>query len=353
MDKNRIEEALRGVIHPVKEQDVVSLGMVEDIKVEEGVVRMRLVFPSPDPFSSSIKKNCEQVILDAFPSGEKPKIYVMELVRERKIQKRVNLELGQEEIANVGHIIAISSTKGGVGKSTVAVNLAVALAREGFRVGLADADVYGPSVPKMTGTEGYSPMIDDSSGKEIILPVEKFGIKWMSIGYFIQPGQPLIWRGPMASNALKQMILQVRWGELDFLLIDLPPGTGDIHISVVQDIPISGAIVVSTPQEVAIADVEKGMNMFRTKDISKPVLGIVENMSWFTPEELPGNKYYIFGKDGCKKLAEKFDIPILAQIPIVMSIREGGDKGAPVTMKDGEGSAAFRCLADKIIDLYK
>jgi ATP-binding protein involved in chromosome partitioning len=353
MDKNRIEEALRGVIHPVKEQDVVSLGMVEDIKVEEGVVRMRLVFPSPDPFSSSIKKNCEQEILDAFPSGEKPKIYVMELVRERKIQKRVNLELGQEEIANVGHIIAISSTKGGVGKSTVAVNLAVALAREGFRVGLADADVYGPSVPKMTGTEGYSPMIDDSSGKEIILPVEKFGIKWMSIGYFIQPGQPLIWRGPMASNALKQMILQVRWGELDFLLIDLPPGTGDIHISVVQDIPISGAIVVSTPQEVAIADVEKGMNMFRTKDISKPVLGIVENMSWFTPEELPGNKYYIFGKDGCKKLAEKFDIPILAQIPIVMSIREGGDKGAPVTMKDGEGSAAFRCLADKIIDLYK
>lgn len=351
MDIKRVEEALRGVIHPVKEQDIISLNMVEDIKAEGGVVKFKLVFPSPDPLSSSIKKSCEKAIKDAFP-GEEPGVRIMELVRERKIAKRLNLELGQEQIANVGHIIAVSSTKGGVGKSTVAVNLAVALAREGFRVGLADADVYGPSIPKMTGTEGEMPMVDDSSGKEIIVPVEKFGIKWMSIGYFIQPGQPLIWRGPMASNALKQMVLQVKWGELDFLLIDLPPGTGDIHISVVQDIPISGAIVVTTPQEVALADVEKGMNMFKNKDISKPVIGVVENMSWFTPEELPGNRYYIFGKGGGKKLSEKFGIPLLAQIPIVLSIRENGDSGTPAAMKEGEGREAFRALAGKIIEIY-
>ncbi|MCK9304776.1 MAG: Mrp/NBP35 family ATP-binding protein [Bacteroidales bacterium] len=352
MDIKRVEEALRGVIHPVKEQDVISLNMIEDIKTEGGVIKFKLVFPSPDPLSSSVKKSCEKAILDAFP-GENPVIRIMELVRERKITKRLNLELGQEQIADVGHIIAVSSTKGGVGKSTVAVNLAVALAREGFRVGLADADVYGPSVPKMTATEGEMPMVDNTSGQEIIVPVEKFGIKWMSIGYFVQPGQPLIWRGPMASNALKQMVLQVKWGELDFLLIDLPPGTGDIHISVVQDIPISGAIVVTTPQEVALADVEKGMNMFKNKDISKPVIGVVENMSWFTPAELPENKYYIFGKGGGQKLSEKFGIPLLAQIPIVLSIRENGDNGTPAAMKEGEGREAFRALAGKIIEIYR
>ncbi len=352
MDIKRVEEALKGVMHPVREKDIITLNMVEDLKTEEGLVKFKLVFPSPDPLSSSIKKSCEKAIHEAFPA-ESPKVVIMELVRERKIEKRLNLELGQEQLANVGHIIAVSSTKGGVGKSTVAVNLAVALAREGFRVGLADADVYGPSVPKMTGTEGEMPMVDDSSGKEIIIPIEKFGIKWMSIGYFVQSGQPLIWRGPMASNALKQMVLQVKWGELDFLLIDLPPGTGDIHISVVQDIPISGAIVVTTPQEVALADVEKGMNMFRNKDISKPVIGVVENMSWFTPEELPESRYYIFGKDGGKKLSEKFNIPLLAQIPIVLSIRENGDSGTPVAMNDGPGSEAFKKLADKIIEIYR
>ncbi len=352
MDIKRVEEALKGVIHPVREKDIITLNMVEDLKAEEGLVKFKLVFPSPDPLSSSIKKSCEKAILDAFPA-ESPKVVIMELVRARKIEKRLNLELGQEQLANVAHIIAISSTKGGVGKSTVAVNLAVALSQEGFRVGLADADVYGPSVPKMTGTEGEMPMVDNSSGKDIILPIEKFGIKWMSIGYFVQNGQPLIWRGPMASNALKQMVLQVKWGELDYLLIDLPPGTGDIHISVVQDIPISGAIVVTTPQEVALADVEKGMNMFRNKDISKPVIGMVENMSWFTPEELPGNRYYIFGQDGGKRLAEKFNIPLLAQIPIVMSIRENGDLGTPAAIKGGAGGEAFKKLADKIIDIYR
>lgn len=350
MDKNRVEAALKGVMHPVKEQDVISLGLIEDIKIEEGKVRLKLVFPSPDPLASSIKKSCEEAIRSAFP-GEDFKIAIMELVRERKIEKRLNLELGQEAIQHVGHIIAISSGKGGVGKSTVAVNLAVALAKEGYRVGLTDADVYGPSVPKMTDTEAEKPMVDDTSGKDMIIPIEKYGIKWMSIGYFSPPSQPLIWRGPMASNALKQMILQVQWGELDFLLIDLPPGTGDIHISLVHDIPLSGAIIVSTPQAVALADVEKGVNMFRQKDINKPILGLVENMAWFTPEELPDNKYYIFGKDGGKDMAEKFDIPLLGQIPLVQSIRESGDSGEPVTLSDSNrpDTVAFTKLARNII----
>jgi len=350
MTQKEIEDVLRGVVHPAKDKDIISLEMVEDIKVEDGKIRFKLVFSSPDPLASSIKQSCEAAIRKAFPSGDY-KISILELVREKKIAKRVHLELGQEALENVNHIIAIASGKGGVGKSTVAVNLAVALAMKGLRVGLADADVYGPSVPKMTGTEDAQPSVEDLGGKEMIIPVEKYGVKWMSIGYFASAGQPLIWRGPMASNALKQMVLQVKWGELDFLLIDLPPGTGDIHISTVQDIPLSGAIVVSTPQAVAISDVEKGVNMFRNKDINKPVLGLVENMAWFTPEELPANKYYIFGKDGCKAMAEKFNVPLLVQIPIVQSIRESGDNGMPVALRERADSMAFRELADKVAEM--
>lgn len=350
MEKSRIEAALARVIHPVKERDLISLEMIEDIKIEEGRVRFKLVFPSPDALASSLKKSCEEEIRKEYP-GEDFKISIMELVRERKIQKRLNLELGQEAVANVGHIIAIASGKGGVGKSTVAVNLAVAMAKAGYRVGLADADVYGPSVPKMTDTEYEKPLVDDSSGKDMIIPIEKYGVKWMSIGYFAAPSQPLIWRGPMASNALKQMILQVKWGELDFLFVDLPPGTGDIHISLVHDIPLSGAIIVSTPQAVALADVEKGVNMFRQKDINKPILGLVENMAWFTPEELPDNKYYIFGKEGGKRMALKFDIPLLGQIPIVQSIRESGDSGEPLALVDENrpDTIAFRKLAQNLL----
>ncbi|NCB98292.1 MAG: DUF59 domain-containing protein, partial [Bacteroidia bacterium] len=217
MTQKQIEDVLRSVMHPVREADIVTLGMVEDIKIEEGKIRFKLVFPSPDALSGSIKQSCEAAIKEAFPS-ENLKVSILELVRERKIAKKAHLELGQEALVNVGHIIAVASGKGGVGKSTVAVNLAIALAREGFRVGLADADVYGPSVPKMTATEGAQPVIDDAGGKEMIVPIEKYGVKWMSIGYFAEAGQPLIWRGPMASNALKQMVLQVKWGELDFLL---------------------------------------------------------------------------------------------------------------------------------------
>lgn len=350
MDIKLVEEVLRGVVHPVKEKDVVELGMVEDIKFEDGRLRFKLVFPSPDALSSSIKKSCEEAIRGAFP-GEDFKISIMELVRERKIQKRQSLALGQEVLEGVRHIIAVASGKGGVGKSTVSVNLAIALAKAGYKVGLSDADVYGPSIPKMTDTEYAQPTVDDSSGKELIIPIEKYGVKWMSIGYFSKPDQPLIWRGPMASNALKQMILQVKWDDLDYLLIDLPPGTGDIHISLVQDIPLSGAVVVSTPQPVALADVEKGINMFRSKNIDKPVLGLVENMSWFTPAELPDNKYYIFGKDGCKAMAKKFNVPLLGQIPLIQSIRESGDDGEPVALRDREDGKSFHDLALKIVSI--
>lgn len=348
MDIKKIEEALSGVMHPVKEKDVVSLGMIEDIKVEENKIKFKLVFPSPDALSAQIKKSCEDAVRSIY-SDPSLKINIMELVRERKIQKRVDLQLGQEQIENVSHIIAVASGKGGVGKSTVAVNLAVALAKAGYRVGLADADVYGPSIPKMTATEDAHPELADFDEKELILPIVKYGVKWMSIGYFSPPGQPLIWRGPMASNALKQMVLQVRWGELDFLLIDLPPGTGDIHISTVQDLPLSGAVIVSTPQDVALVDVEKGVNMFTNKDINKRVLGLVENMAWFTPAELPNNKYYLFGKDGGKRMAEKLGIPLLGQIPIIQSICDGGDNGTPVALLDREDGDAFRKLARTVI----
>ena len=278
--------------------------------------------------------------------------------------KKRPLELGMEQLADVGHIIAIASGKGGVGKSTVAVNLAITLARMGYKVGLADADVYGPSIPTMTGTEGEIPEVEvyDAMGeplpidaeitedcKEIILPIEKYGVKWMSIGYFARPEQALIWRGPMACNALKQMLLQIRWGELDFLLIDLPPGTGDIHISLVHDIPLTGAIIVTTPQAVALADVEKSVNMFRNPQIEKPILGVIENMSWFTPAELPENRYYLFGRDGGQLIADKYGIPLLGQIPLVQSVREGGDEGVPAALEDGPVFDAMKDAAQMIL----
>lgn len=274
------------------------------------------------------------------------------------------LELGMEQLAEVGSIIAVASGKGGVGKSTVAVNLAVTLARMGYRVGLADADVYGPSVPMMTGTEGAVPDVElyDAMGeplpddaeftddcKEIILPIGKYGVKWMSIGYFARPEQALIWRGPMACNALRQMILQVKWGALDFLLLDLPPGTGDIHISLVHDIPLSGALIVTTPQSVALSDVEKGVNLFRNPQVDKPILGIIENMSWFTPAELPENRYYIFGRDGGRRMAEKYQLPLLGQIPLVQSVRESGDEGVPAALADGPLFDAMKSAAEALL----
>ena len=375
-----IEKILAGVIHPAYDKSVVELGLVEDIKVEgdrpSAKIKFKLVFPRPDALGASVKKNCEEAVQKAFPQA---KVLVIELVRENKPKKKNINELSQKQLENVGKIIAIASGKGGVGKSTVSVNLAVTLAKMGYKVGLADADVYGPSIPKMTATEGDAPDVEftyedgytdngqaaaaaginpatgipnaGEHGKtveELIVPIEKYGVKWMSIGYFAAPEQALIWRGPMACNALKQMILQVKWGDLDFLLLDLPPGTGDIHISLVHDIPLDGAIIVSTPQAVALADVEKGINMFRNKDINKPVYGLVENMAWFTPAELPNNRYYIFGKDGGKEMAAKYNVPLLGQIPLVQSIRECGDEGEPAAVAAGPVFDAFVEIAKQL-----
>ncbi|HPV87619.1 MAG TPA: Mrp/NBP35 family ATP-binding protein [Bacteroidales bacterium] len=252
----------------------------------------------------------------------------------------------------VKNIIAIASGKGGVGKSTVAVNLAVALALEGYRVGLADADIYGPSVPILTGTQDRQPKVDMiDENVQVFEPIEKFGVKWISIGYFAKPEQALIWRGPLASSALKQLLRQTKWGELDFLLIDLPPGTGDIHLSLMQDIPLSGGIVVTTPQQVSVSDVEKCLNMFFHPDLNKRVFGLVENMACFTPEELPDNKYFIFGEGGAQVLAEKYGLPILAQIPLVQGVCKRGDSGIPVANDQSAAGKAFMDLAEKIISL--
>ena len=326
--EQRILDVLASVIHPAYQQDIVRLGLVENIKADDSRISFNLVFTRKDPLAGSIKEACRDALKEVFPQHE---VQILELVREKKAAKNTNPnELGLEQLENVGKVVVIASGKGGVGKSTVAVNLAVSLARRGYKVGLADADVYGPSVPKMTGTEGIMPQaLEDEQGGQLILPLEKYGVKWMSIGYFASPEQALIWRGPMACNALKQIVLQVQWGELDYLLIDLPPGTGDIHITLVNDIPVDGAIIVTTPQAVALADVEKGINMFRNPKIDKHIYGIVENMSWFTPAELPDNRYYIFGKGGSEAIAAKYGIKILAQIPLVQSICEKSDDGAP------------------------
>ena len=320
------------MIHPAEGRDIVSLGMVENVNANASSIKFTLVFPRRDPLSGSIKNACKEVLEAAFPGYD---ISILELVRAGKKPEKVAMNPDLENLANVGSVIAVASGKGGVGKSMVAVNLAITLARKGYKVGVADADIYGPSIPKMTGTENVQPEAEIDGEKQTLIPVEKYGVKWMSIGYFAQPEQALVWRGPLASNALKQMILQVAWGELDYLLIDLPPGTGDIQISLVNDVPLDGVFVVTTPQKVALADVEKSIDMFINPKVNKHIFGIIENMSWFTPEEYPDHKYYLFGRGGAEALAEKYNLPLLAQIPLVASISSDGDSGTPAALHDG------------------
>ena len=349
MKTNEVNKWLLEVEHPAKgDKNIVELGMVENVVVDDDKVTVTLGFSKHrDPLAEYLIGSTKAAIIRNAPAGTK--VEVKTVIKEASApKKKPGLDLGFEEVEGIKHIIGIASGKGGVGKSTVAVNLAIALARLGYKVGLADADVYGPSVPKMTATEGLMPDAFQEGEKEIIMPLEKYGVKWMSIGYFAKPEQALIWRGPMACNALKQMILQVRWGELDFLLIDMPPGTGDIHISLVHDIPMEAAVIVSTPQDVALADVEKGVNMFRNESVNKPILGLVENMAWFTPAEHPDEKYYLFGKDGGLRMAKKYQIPLLGQIPIVQSIREGGDSGEPAALSSRPDGLAFISLAEKL-----
>ena len=341
---SQILDALKEVKHPEKKENIVSLEMVEDLTIKGIDVHFTLVFPgASDPFVNSLKKACVQAIQQKL--GKEVQI-------EGNIDHRFTVIRKEREILpGVENILAIASGKGGVGKSTVAVNLAVSLVKKGFRVGLIDADIYGPSIPKMLHLEDARPMVTKVEGKEMIIPVENYGLKVLSIGFFINPDDALVWRGPMATNALKQLINQGDWGELDYLVIDLPPGTSDIHLTMVQEIPVTGAVMVSTPQDVALADVVKGIAMFRGEKINVPVLGLVENMAWFTPEELPDHKYYIFGKGGCEKLSKKYKLPLLQQIPIVQSIRENGDQGTPSALKEESVTGmAFLELADHIIE---
>lgn len=350
MTGEEILEALKEVHHPAREdRDIVELGMVREVEAAEGRVSVSIGFgKGRDPLRKYILGAARASIIRHF--GNNLDIEIKEVQTEEKPSAGKKQEFTKETLLSVKHIIGIASGKGGVGKSTVAVNLAVALSRLGYKVGLADADVYGPSVPVMTGTESEKPLAEDINGKTYITPIEKYGVKWISIGHFAEKGQALVWRGPMASNALKQLILQVNWGPLDYLLIDMPPGTGDIHISLVQEIGIEGAVIVTTPQTVALADVEKGANMFRNEAIAKPIFGLVENMAWFTPEEHPDEKYFIFGRDGGAKMAEALGIPLLGRIPLVQSIREDSDSGEPAAFSTRPDGLAFVELAGALVE---
>ncbi len=328
-------DSLKEVINPDNEKDIVSLDMVRDLKIAGRKLSLTLVFPkSKNPFAQSIKKSCEQALLAHLGND-------LEISINIDAQQIVHKE---RPLPNVKNIVAIASGKGGVGKSTVAVNMAVALAKLGYSVGLIDADVYGPSIPKMFDLESAKPVVKQIDGKDRIIPAEKYNVKVLSIGFFVDEKEALVWRGPMATSALKQLIHDGFWGDLDYLLIDLPPGTGDVHLTLVQSLAVTGVVIVSTPQAVALADAIKGISMFTGKSINVPVLGLVENMAWFTPEELPNNKYYIFGKDGCKNLAASMEVPLLGQIPLVQGIREGGDNGRPVA--DDENSVSGRAFMD-------
>ncbi len=337
-----VTDALRQLVYPGSSQDIVSMDMVQEIRIAGKKVSFSLVFQrSDDPNIAGLIKACEEILIrELGPDVE---------IRGNIAVKAIH-QMERPVLPEVKNIVAVASGKGGVGKSTVAVNLAVALAKSGARVGLIDADIFGPSVPKMFGAEKVQPAGNKVEGREVIEPVVQYGVKILSIGFFVDPADALVWRGPMASNALKQLITQGNWGALDYLLIDLPPGTSDIHLTLVQTVPVTGAIIVTTPQDVALADVIKGVNMFRSKTVDVPVLGLIENMTWFTPEELPDNKYYIFGRDGGKKLAEQMELPLLGQIPLVQGIREGGDQGKPVAVDENSpmGRAFLEVAANTI-----
>jgi ATP-binding protein involved in chromosome partitioning len=320
--------------------------MISEVDSGENGISLTLTpEKSNDPFITSLKSTIVRTLKDVLG----PDVVINEIIVQPKVVVGKQKPKNPEILPGVTNIIAVASGKGGVGKTTIAVNLAVSLARLGYQVGLLDADIFGPSVPKMFNEENYRPEVTSDKDGDHIQPLNKYGVKVLSTGFFVDPADALIWRGPMASNFLKQLILQGDWGKLDYLLFDMPPGTSDIHLTLVQEVSVTGAIVISTPQEVALADAIKGIAMFRSDKIDVPVLGLVENMSWFTPAELPDNKYYIFGKDGCRKLAEKMDVPLLGQIPLVQSIREGSDNGEPVALNDSVSGNAFMALAEEVV----
>lgn len=341
MSPQEIINALSEVRYPGTGKNIVESGMLEDdIRISGFAVSFSLIFPKDnDPFRKSLMKAAEAAI----KTFVEPNAQVT--IHEKFLKENMSVGKDKEQPLRGAKIIAISSGKGGVGKSTVACNLAIALANKGYHVGLLDADIHGPSQPKMFHVEDYRPEAENVGGRDLICPAENYGVKLLSIGFFTNPGQAIVWRGGMASNAIKQLINDGNWGELDYFLIDLPPGTSDIHLTIVQTLQLSGAIVVTTPQPVALIDARKGIDMFRNEKINVPVLGIIENMAWFTPAELPNNRYYIFGQDGGKQLAEEMEVPLLGQIPLVQSIREGGDNGLPIAIQAGHPAAYYEQIA--------
>lgn len=344
MQIETILKALGTVQEPDLKKDLVTLNMVKDISVNGKKVSFTIVLTTPAcPMKELIRRDCVNAILQNVADD----LEVTVNFTSNTTSLRAD---GQSVLPGVKNIITVISGKGGVGKSTVAVNLALALSQLGAKVGLMDADIYGPSIPIMLGVRGQRPLMIDVEGKDKIVPLEQYGIKLISIGLLVDEKSAVVWRGPMASSAIKQFVTDVHWGELDYLVIDMPPGTGDIHLTLVQTIPVTGAVVVTTPQEVALADAKKAIAMFSQAQVKVPIIGLLENMAWFTPAELPDNKYYLFGKNGGLNLADQLDLNFLGQIPIVQSIREGGDKGVPV-MIDGDEvtKAAFMSFASDTI----
>jgi ATP-binding protein involved in chromosome partitioning len=339
--KEQVLKVLSKVIDPDFKKDLVSLGMIKDVNIDNRKISFTVELTTPAcPLKEIIRKDCEDTIIQEL--GEDYEI---------DINMSSNVTTAREQTTTlpaVKNIVAVASGKGGVGKSTVTANLAVALARKGAKVGLIDADIFGPSIPTMFNCENEQPTVIQKDGKNMIVPIDQYGVKLLSIGFLSPADNAIVWRGPMASSALKQFISDADWGELDYMLIDLPPGTSDIHLTLVQTVPVTGVVLVTTPQKVALADAVKGFQMFRQPQINVPVLGIVENMAYFTPVELPENKYFIFGKEGGKKLASKYDVPLLGQIPIVQGIRESCDEGYPAVLKEDITGKAFGNLAEEL-----
>ena len=355
--EKQVLDALRKVEHPEKKKNIVDLQMVNDIHIDGNEISFTLIFEkSNDPFIKSLRQACVKTVKESLGDDAKIEGNIKVVARQKVEAKKMDTKQGQSQqdilsLPGVKNIIAVASGKGGVGKSMVASNLAVSLAQTGAKVALVDADIYGPSVPMMFDVVNEKPQATDVDGKTKVLPIEKYGIKLLSIGFFVDPDQALIWRGPMASNALKQLFTEAQWGEADYLILDLPPGTGDIHLTLVQSLAITGAVIVTTPQEMALADARKAVGMFRQEKIEVPVLGVIENMSYFSPEDAPDKKYYLFGKKGGEKLANETNIPMLGEIPVNEKIMQSGEAGKPQAMEwESLTGKAFKNIAQNLTE---